>query len=178
MGYARMFQTHIGRIEIAIRCKQDIACYAASLSLKPEDAVKNNTPYIKDIKEWTKEEQTGLVEANVERAMLEVGKRSGKDAKLTDPLLDNAKSDDRLIRQSVLLALPKIAAVPCANCEAKLQAAIKAGEGKTTLADLNLETTMMKNYFGWAGGKTPSSAPAEKDELPTPSSPKPAPKKK
>ena len=170
-GYARMFQTHIARIEIAIRCKQDINCYVGSLKLKPEEAAKNNAAYIKDIKAWTKDEQLGLVEANVERAMLEVGKRSGKDAKLTDLLLDNAKSDNRLIRQSILLALPKIAVVPCANCEAKLQAAIKAGEGKTTLGDLNLETTMMKNYFGWAGGKKPSSAPAEpaeKDDAPAP----------
>lgn len=167
-GYARMFQTHIARIEIAIRCKQDIQCYVASLTLKPEQAVKNNAGYIKDIKEWTKDEQLGLVEANIERAMLEIGKRGAKASALTDTLLDNAKSDNRLIRQSILLALPKIAAVPCANCEAKLQAAIKAGEGKTTLGDLNLETTMMMNYFGWAGGKTPSSAPAEVGEVPAP----------
>jgi hypothetical protein len=176
--YARGFQTHIARIEIAIRCKQDINCYAASLELKPEGAVANNARYIKDIKEWTPEEKLGLVEASVERAMLEIGKRGSKAAALTDTLLDHAKNDNRLIRQSILLALPKIAAVPCASCEAKLQAAIRAGEGKTTLGDLNLETTMMKNFFGWAGGKTPSTEPAEKDYLPGPSEPKPAPKKK
>jgi hypothetical protein len=175
-GYARLFQTHIARIEIAIRCKQDINCYASSLKLKPEEAVKNNAPYIKDIKDWTKDEQLGLVEANIERAMLEIGKRGAKAAALTDTLLDNAKSDNRLIRQSILLALPKIAAVPCASCEAKLQAAIRAGEGKTTLGDLNLETTMMKNYFGWAGGKTPSSASTEKDDTPVPAAAAAAPK--
>jgi hypothetical protein len=179
-GYARMFQTHIARIEIAIRCKQDLACYAASLKLKPADAARNNASYIRDIKDWTADEQLGLVEANVERAMLEVGKRGAKASSLTDTLLDSARSDNRLIRQSVLLALPKIAAVPCGNCEAKLQAAIRAGEGKTTLGDLNLETTMMKNYFGWAGGKTPSSAPAEKDDAPSaaPAAATPSPRKK
>lgn len=170
-GYARTFQTHIARIEIAIRCKQDINCYAASLKLKPADVARNNGAYIKDIKDWTADEQLALVEANVERAMLEIGKRGPKASALTDALLDSAKSDNRLIRQSVLLALPKIAAVPCGNCEAKLQEAIRAGEGKTTLGDLNLETTMMKNYFGWAGGKTPSSTPAEKDDLPAPTAP-------
>ncbi len=36
---------------------------------------------------------------------------------------------------------------------------------------------MMKNYFGWAGGKTPSSVPTEKDDLPAPSAPA-APRKK
>jgi hypothetical protein len=173
-GFARMFQTHIARIEIAIRCKQDLNCYAASLKLTPEAAAKNNAGYIKDIKAWTKDEQLGLVEASVERAMLEIGKRGSKASSLTETLLDAAKSDNRLIRQSILLALPKIAAVPCSSCEAKLQAAIRAGEGKTTLSELNLETTMMKHYFAWAGGKTPSSAPAEKE----PPAPGAAPDKK
>jgi hypothetical protein len=176
-GYARMFQTHIARIEVAIRCKGSIDCYAGSLKLTPEAAAKHNAQYIKDIKAWTRDEQLGLVEAAVERSMLEIGKRGAAASGLTDTLLDNAKSDNRLIRQSILLALPKIAKVPCANCEAKLQAAIKAGEGKTTLGDLNLETTMMRNYFGWAGGKTPSRGSAEKDDAPTAGEAKPAPKK-
>ncbi len=160
-GYARMFQTHIARIEVAIRCKQDKACYAATLKLKPEESAKNAAQYIKDIKAWTDDEKKQLVEANVERAMLEIGKMGQKASDLTDTLLDAAKSDVRLVRQSVLLALPKIAKVPCANCETKLDAAIKAGEGKSTIGDLNLETTMLRNYFSWAGGKTPGSTPAE-----------------
>jgi len=164
-GYARMFQSHIARIEVAIRCKQDINCYAASLKLKPADAARNNTPYIRDIKDWTADEQLGLVEGAIERSMIELGKAGRKASSQTDLLLDSAKSDDRIIRQSVLLALPKIAAVPCANCEAKLAEAIRTGEGKTTLGDLNLETTMMKNYFAWAGGKTPGPS-GDKDDLP------------
>jgi hypothetical protein len=176
-GFARLFQTQIGEIEIAIRCKDNLDCYAKSLKLTNEEVAKNNKDYIRDIGEWTKDELTGLREANIERAMLEVGKAGTKAAGLTDALLDGATSDDRLIRQSILLALPKIAKVPCANCETKLQAVIKAGEGKTTLADLNLETTMMKNFFGWAGGKSPSSA-SDKDELPTPNAPKAPPAKR
>jgi hypothetical protein len=176
-GYQRMFQTHIARIEIAIRCKQDINCYGASLKLTPAEAAKNNAPYIRDIKEWTPDEQLGLVEANIERAMLEIGKRGSAAAKLTGTLLDNAKNDNRLIRQSILLALPKIAAVPCADCEAKLQAAIKAGEGKTTLTDLNTETLMMKNYFGWAGGKTPAAS-TDKEASDQPAAADPAPTRK
>ncbi|MBL0213760.1 MAG: hypothetical protein IPQ07_07745 [Myxococcales bacterium] len=166
-GYARMFQTHIARVEVGIRCKQELTCLAATLKMKPDEAAKNNGKYIKDIKDWTDDEKKGLVEAGVERAMLDIGKQGAKAASLTDTLLDAAKSDVRLVRQSVLLALPKIAKIPCANCEAKLDAAIRAGEGKTTLGDLNLETTMLRNYFSWAGGKTPT---AEKPaEAPAPS---------
>ena len=158
--FARMFQTHIARIEVAIRCKQDMNCYAGTLKSNPDEAAKNCTAYIKDIKDWTKDEKLGLLEGEVERAMLELGKMGQKATGLTDTLLDAAKSDDRLIRQSILLALPKVAKLPCGNCEAKLDAAIKAGEGKTTLGDLNLETTMLRNYFAWAGGKTPSTPDA------------------
>ena len=88
-----------------------------------------------------------------------------------------------------LLALPKVAKVPCGNCEAKLDAAIRAGEGKSTLGDLNLETTMLRNYFAWAGGKTPSApmpdvpgeappkAPADKPKPADAPAPAPAPAK-
>ncbi len=155
-GYARMFQTHIARIAAAIRCKTDQNCYVATLKQTEEQAAENCGPYIKDLASWTKDEKQGLLEGQVERAMLELGKQGQKAATHTDALLDAAKSDDRLIRQSILLALPKIAKLPCAQCELKLDAAIKAGEGKSTLGDLNLETTMLRNYFAWAGGKTPS----------------------
>ena len=139
-GYARMFQTHIARIEVALRCKNDLACYAATLKATPDEAAKNCAAFIKDIGEWTKDEKLGLFEGEVERAMLEIGKQGDKATSYTDTLLDAAKSDDRLVRQSILLALPKIAKVPCQTCERKLDDAIKAGEGKTTLGDLNLET--------------------------------------
>jgi hypothetical protein len=177
-GYARMFQTHIARIEVALRCKNDTACYAGTLKLTADESSKNCAPYIKDIKDWTKDEKLGLLEGEVERAMLEIGKEGQKATGLSDTLLDAAKSDDRLIRQSILLALPKIAKVPCGNCESKLDAAIKAGEGKSTLGDLNLETTMLRNYFAWAGGKTPSAPAAEVPDAPAPTAPAPKGKKK
>ena len=174
--FARLFEEHIARIQTGIRCKDDLDCYAATLKLKPEDTKQYVKNYIKDIESFTKEELVKLLEGNVERAMLELGKRGQKAGKYTDLLLDNAKSDNRIIRQSILLALPKIATIPCANCEAKLDAALKAGEGKNMLRDLQLETTMMRNYFSWAGGKTPSkSAPAAEAPPPAPAeSPEPA----
>ena len=39
------------------------------------------------------------------------------------------------------------------SCVTKLDAAIHAGHGKTTLGELNLETTVVRNYFAWAGGR-------------------------
>jgi len=146
-GFARMFQTHIARIAVALRCKDDLGCFAKTLALAPPDAAKPLATYIKDLDQWTVDEKLGLLEATVERALLELGKAGDKAAAYTELLLDHASSEDRLIRQSILLALPKIAKQPCASCETKLAAAIKAGEGKTALADLQLETQIVRLYF-------------------------------
>jgi len=178
INYAHMFQIHIARIEVAIRCKNDLNCYVGTLKETPDQAVKFVANYIKGVDTWNKDDKAGLLDGEVERAMLEVGKQGAKAAQYTDALLDAAKTDDRLVRQSILLALPKIAKVPCDNCEQKLDAAIKAGEGKSTLGDLNNETTMLRNYFAWAGGKTPS-VKTEVPDAPAPAAaPKDEPKKK
>ncbi len=173
-SFGRLFQYHIARIETGIRCKDNLDCYADTLKMKPEDIKKHVKPYIPDIdkeitkdgkkeKEWGKDDLMRLLEGSVERAMLELGKRGEAASKYTDLLLDTATSDNRIIRQSILLALPKIAKIPCQTCEAKLDKVLKAGEGKNMLRELQTETTMMRNYFSWAGGKTPSKSqpPAE-----------------
>ncbi len=177
-SFGRQFQSHVGRIVVALRCKQDLNCYVKTLTLTPDQAANDSAPYIKDIKDWTAEEKGALVDAEVERAMLEIGKRGTAAAGLTDQLLEAAKSDDHGVRESVLLALPKIAKVPCANCEAKLDEAIKAGEGKSTVRDLTVETQMLRNYFSWAGGKTPSAPPPPSSDDGAGAPPTKAPKKK
>ncbi len=150
LGYARMFQTHVARIAIALRCKQDLACYAASLSLTSEEAARGVAPFIKDVDTWTADEKRGLVEASVDRAMLELGKHGGQAEAFTEPLLDHVASDSRMISQAILLALPKLAKLPCPSCVTKLDAAIKQLEGKATLTDVVLELTVLRSYFEWA----------------------------
>ncbi len=171
-GFARLFQYHIARIQTGIRCKDSLDCYADTLKMTPEAAKEHVKAYIPDLKSWTKDELLRLLEGSVERGMLELGKKGQAASKYTDLLLDHAKTDNRIIRQSVLLALPKIAKIPCQTCEAKLDDALRAGEGKNMLKDLQVETTMMRNYFSWAGGKTPTKATAE---MPAPEA-APAPK--
>jgi hypothetical protein len=153
LGFARMFQSHIARIEIAIRCKEDLACFAASLRLTSDEVASHVLPYIKDAFDWTPEEKRALVAAAVERAMLEIGKRGEKAQGLTTELLDGVATDQRTIRQSILLALPKIAKLPCAECVEKLDLAIKADEGKPARTELAAETAMLRGYFVWAGTK-------------------------
>lgn len=178
-SFGRLFQYHIARIETGIRCKDNLDCYADTLKMvaKPEDIKKHVKAYIPDIdkesvkdgkkeQEWDKDDLMRLVEGSVERAMLELGKRGEAASKYTDLLLDSAIADNRIIRQSILLALPKIAKLPCETCEVKLDKVLKAGEGKNALRELQTETQMMRNYFSWAGGKSPSKAKAEAEAKP------------
>lgn len=155
----RVFETHIARIEIAIYCKGDAACLAKSLTAKFDDIKPRLAPYIKGLDSFSNDEKEEIVAAQIERAMLDLGKMGEKAQGQTDALLTAAKSDDRLIRQSVLLALPKIAGKSCKDCGAKLDAAIAAGEGKTTLGDLNYETQVLRSYFSGDAGDAPVEAP-------------------
>jgi hypothetical protein len=151
LDFTRGLEMHIARVEIALHCKADVDCYGKALTAKPEEITSRLGKYIKTFDTWTESDKKGVVPVQIERAMLEVGKLGAKAEGLTAAMLDAAKSNDRLTRQSILLALPKVAKLPCTSCETKLDEAIKAGEGAATLGDLNVETQMLRNYFAWAG---------------------------
>lgn len=144
----RVFETHIARIEIAMRCGDDPACYAGTLKATWADVKPSLDKYISGLDGMTEAEQNELLAAQIERAMMELGKMGSKAASQTDALLEGAKSEDRLIRQSVNLALPKVAGKDCKECGAKLDAVIKAGEGNTKLRDLVYETTVLRSFWG------------------------------
>ena len=146
-AFQRTFENHVAKIEIALRCK-DAACYAKSLTTKADEVAEAVATHVPNIKEtWTKDEKKDLVAAQIDRAMLELGKMGSSAASATPALLDGAKTDDSLVRQAILLALPKIAARPCEECVPKLDAAAKSTEGKSTAAGINVETTVLRNYF-------------------------------
>jgi hypothetical protein len=145
VGYARMFQTHLARIELAIRCAEAVDCYAAALRTTPADAVLQLRTMLPGADKWTDEEKQGLVEAYVDRATLELGRRKAT-AKL-DALLDALANENRVIREAILLVLPKLAPTPCPACVTKLDAAIESGRSKTYLAAVQLETQIVRNYL-------------------------------
>jgi hypothetical protein len=137
----------------------EAACYAKALDAKPDEVAARVGKFVKTLAskseddKWSDNDKKGLVAAEIERAMLELGKMGSKAEGQTEALLDHAKTEDRITRQSVLLALPKLAKLPCQDCADKLDAAIKAGAGKSELGELNTETMVLRNYFVWAGKK-------------------------
>jgi hypothetical protein len=149
LGFARMFQHHIARLEVAIRCKDELACYAAGLQLTTDDAARNVAPYIVDVAAWTGDEKRELAAAAVERAVLEIGRRGAgpKAPELTTALLDLLASDRRAVRQSVLLALPRIAPPPCPVCAEQLERAIELAVRRATHIDLAPEARVLHAYF-------------------------------
>lgn len=146
LGFARMFQTHIARIEIARRCGQDLACFAKALDATPAELATHLRPYIPDLASWTPQETAGLYDASVERALLELGKAGPLAEPFTGKLLEHVATDNRAVRESILLALPKIAKRPCPACISKLDAAIAAGTA-ASLAALTLETQIVRDHF-------------------------------
>jgi hypothetical protein len=157
VGYERGFENHIARIEVVIHCKGDAKCYADTLDAKGTDIFARLKSAklidVKDDKDWTEDDMNELRVAQIERAMLELRKQGAKSQPQLGKLLDNAISTDRLIRQSILLAVPRIAAVPCAECKTKLEASVAKGAGKQELSDLTYQTQLLVNYYSWAGSK-------------------------
>jgi hypothetical protein len=147
LGYARMFQAHIARIEIAIRCKQDLACFAGTLKANEASAAASVKKWIPDVARWKPDEKRELLAAQVDRAMVEIGKQGAKASDQTEALLDAASSEQPLVREAVLLALPKIAPTPCPSCAGKLDDAIRAAGKKDSLAQLQMETELVRAYF-------------------------------
>jgi HEAT repeat protein len=144
----RVFETHIARIEIAMRCGADAECYGKTLTAKWPEVKAALSQYIAGLDEMNEAEQKELLAAQIERAMIELAKMGDKAASQAPALLEAAKNEDRLIRQSVNLALPKVAGKDCKDCGAKLDEAIAAGEGNTKLKDLVYETTVLRSYWG------------------------------
>jgi hypothetical protein len=162
-GYQRGFENHIARIEIAIHCEGKAECLVGAFDAKPDDVFnrlkKGDYIDVRSDKDWTEDDRKELVVAQIERAVVEL-RRLGEKARPQLPkLLDMTASPDRLIRQVILLSLARIAPRPCADCETKLDAAIKAGQGKQELADLNYETELVRNYFSWAGKGAAEKSP-------------------
>ncbi len=149
----RTFEGHIARIEIYLHCGKDPACYAKSLDATQDEVVGRLSKLIPSLRNttgddvWADKDKKLLVTAEIERAMIELGKLGSQATGQTGALLDHAKVEDVLTRQSIGLALPKIAPRPCPDCVTKLDAAIKAGAGNSALTDLTKQTQVLRAYF-------------------------------
>jgi HEAT repeat protein len=134
-GYWRdALHESVQRIEIAVECKQDPACYAKALP-----------PTTRDFRPGG----PGLPRA--ERALLEIGKMGERARAQTDALLAGADTTERFVRQGILLALPRIAALPCTKCADRLGQIIDKQAETSTLDFLTGETRIVYHYFLWAG---------------------------
>jgi hypothetical protein len=154
-GYQRGFENHIARIEVAVHCAGKPECLIAAFDAKPDDVYgrlkKGGYLDVRDDKDWTEDDRKELVVAQIERAVVELRRMGDKARPHLDRLLDEASSNDRLIRQVILLALPRVAPRPCEPCEEKLDKAIASGQGKAELNEINYETQLVRNFFSWAG---------------------------
>jgi len=154
LGYERGFEDHIAKIEIAQHCAGDVNCLVGTFDADPKAILARlKAGYITSTGDWNDDDLADLKTAQIERAILELRKQ-GAGAKAALPkLLEHLKDTDRLVRQSILLALPRIAPLPCDDCKAKLDEAVQAGQAKQELSELTYETQLMAAFYAWAGKK-------------------------
>jgi HEAT repeat protein len=133
-AFAGGLKETMARIEIAQKCKQDANCYVGAMEGK-DVAVG----------------QLGLPRA--ERALLEIRKMGKKAEGVYKKLLDPKYlgSSERILRESILLALPRVAPLPCKDCAEAMDQVMESQASQTTLDLLNTETKIVYHYFLWAG---------------------------
>ncbi len=149
VGYARIFQNHMARIEVGVACKTDPRCYVDLLGKTPADATARIKKYIAGVDTWTAEEKQDLWQATIDRGLIDLSKRGTAKPDIVDKLLAHAGSSERILRQAILIALAKAAPRPCPVCVAKLDEVLEADRTKS-LGDLTVDTTLVRNYLRWA----------------------------
>jgi len=120
------------RIGIALECKEEPGCYMKAIQVK--DFKDERLP-------------------RAERALLEIGRMGEKARGLQTELLAKCDTTERLVRQGILLALPRVVALPCKACATRLKEIIEKQSAESTLDLLTNETRIAYHYFLWADGK-------------------------
>jgi hypothetical protein len=120
------------RIETAVECKEDPMCYAKKIGDKDVQANKPGLP-------------------KAERALVELFKMGDKGRPALDELLKHADTSERILRDGINLALPRIAPKPCKPCADRLGTVLEQQSSQTTLDALNDDTKIVYHYFLWAG---------------------------
>jgi hypothetical protein len=130
--WKQLYQESRYRIEVVVECKEDPMCYAKKIGDKDVQANKPGLP-------------------KAERALVELFKMGEKGRPALDELLKQADTSERILRDGINLALPRIAPKPCKQCSDRLGQVIDSQASQTTLDALNDDTKIIYNYFLWAG---------------------------
>lgn len=116
------------RIDVAIKCKSDPVCYGEALA--GQDVAQG---------------KPGLPRA--ERALVELYKMSEKGKPALEHMLKHSESSERLVREGILLAMPRVAPAPCNECRDRLLDVMERQASQTTLDNLNAETRVVYHYY-------------------------------
>ena len=157
-----LFWQHKVRAMVGVKCGDDVKCYLTMMSA-PTDTIiaefKIPAPLklAKDDKdEIPKALREAYQMAAQERSLMEIAKMGPKAAEALPTLLKLADSTDRLVREGVMLALVRVAKIPCNECQTRLDEVIKLQEDQQRLDDLTKDTKVIRDYFAGAAAAGPA----------------------
>lgn len=150
-GFQRSFEQNLARAHVAVMCKKDAECYMGILSKSEAEIGAALGKHIQDFDKWSEQEKKDLKVAAVERALIEIRKLGEGARSVEDKLLEQVASKDRITRQGTLMALVKVAALPCDKCVKRMEEVLEDQREETTLQALAVETEAVRGYFLWAG---------------------------
>ncbi len=148
-GFERGFLQQLARAAVGVKCRgKGAGCYADVLDMKPAQVRDMlGKKQITDWKKWKSKERTSLQAAAAARAMLELAKLGKKAESVGPKLLKHAKTENRVVRQTVWLALVHTQTRPCKSCVDTLEQIIREQGDNTTLTALTADARVLKYYF-------------------------------
>lgn len=145
--YLLLYLAPIPRIAIAVKCKDDLACYAAAERMTPDEVARLVEPHMPEVASLEPIEREELSIIAIDRAVFELRRAGPRATAFTDALLDLAASDRRELRHFGSLALPRVAPSPCPACVTALDKAIVNAKAEDAVYDL----TLLRDHFFWSG---------------------------
>ena len=154
------FKQFRARIQVGMKCKGDPSCYAEILEMDSDAILAMLGITGETAKELGREGSEGYRLAVLERSLLDIGKTEKQAKAAQAALLKVVDSTERIVRMGALAGMIKGSPDGCDECVTRLDEIIKAQEGRNTLAELTVETRVVRNYFLTRQKNTPA-APAQ-----------------
>lgn len=147
----RLFEQHLARAVIGIDCGAKASCYTEYLSMPTTTIIERIAKFYPGAKKIEGQARSHTALAAQERALIELAKLGAKARGALPQVLAKADKTERVIREAVLMALPKIAPTPCKECVEKLESVVAAQKDQARLSSLTADTRAVLSYFRWAG---------------------------
>jgi HEAT repeat protein len=148
--WRRIFEGHVIRAAVGVRCKEDVACYVSQIERDADAIAEEARQWIPDIDEWGLHGRRELERAVDDRAVIELGGLRAAAPEVLPALLSYLGSADARLREAALDAAVRVAPRPCRECAERLDGILAQADGDPQLREFVRAARAARHYFARA----------------------------